>query len=523
MRRIREMLRLRSLGQLSHRQIAKAIRIARSTVATTIARAEAAGLSWPLPDDLDDAALEALLFPAPLPTPVDTPLPDFEYVHRELAGKGVTRMLLWKEYKAVTPDGINYSRFCELYQRWRDQLEPLMRQNHRAGEKLFVDYAGMTMPIVEAATGEITYAQIFVAAIGASSFTFAEATRSQAMDDWIGSHQRAFRFFGGVPEIVVPDNLKSGVKSPHRYDPEVNRTYVELAEHYAVAIMPARSYKPRDKAKVESAVQVVEQSVLAALRQQTFFSLGELNAAIAPLLDELNDRPFQKRPGTRRSLFEELDRPTLRPLPEQPYIVAEWKKARVNIDYHLEVDGHYYSVPHRYVHAQLDVRMTTTSVECFDGLERVASHMRSRARGAHTTVGEHMPEKHRQYAEWTPERITSWGRRVGPQTVALLERVIAARAHPEQGYRTCLGILRLTKIYGEPTLERAAAYANEVGATSYKSVESILKHRRYEAAQPELPLGEAISHDNLRGSEYYRHPDVHQYPEIYTRQEEHHA
>ena len=504
------MLRLRSLGQLSHRQIAKAIGIARSTVATQLGRAEAAGLHWPLPEDLDDAALEALLFPEPPPTPIDKPLPDFAHVHQELCRKGVTRMLLWKEYKTSTPDGINYSRFCELYQQWRNQLDPVMRQHHRAGERIFVDYAGMTMPIVEAATGEISHAQIFVATLGASSYTFCEATRSQALEDWIGSHQRAFGFIGGVPEIVVPDNLKSGVKSPHRYDPEINRAYADMAEHYGVAVLPARSRKPRDKAKVETAVQIVERSVLAVLREHTFFSLAELNAAIAPLLKELNDRPFQKRPGTRRSLFEELDRPALRPLPERPYIVAEWKKARVNIDYHLEVDGHYYSVPHRYVHAQLDVRLSSSIVECFDGLERVASHMRSRTRGAHTTVGEHMPEKHRQYAEWTPERIAQWARRIGPSTVALVERIIAARAHPEQGYRTCLGILRLTKIYGDGIVERAAAYANEIGSSSYKSVESILKHRRYERAQPEPPPTDAITHGNLRGSNYYRHQEEQQ-------------
>src|SRR5512133_2899014 len=508
MRRIKEMLRLRSLGQVSYRQIAKALGIARSTVATHLGRAEALGLSWPLPEDLDDAALEALLFPEAPPTPEDRALPDFVHIHQELRRKGVTRMLLWQEYKAASPDGLSYSRFCELYQHWGGQLDPVMRQHHPAGERLFVDYAGMTVPIVDGATGEVFQAQIFVATLGASSYTYAEATRSQMITDWVGSHVRAFAFFGGVPEIIVPDNLKSGVTSAHRYDPEINRTYAEMAEHYGVAVLPARSARPRDKGKVESGVQIVERRVLAPLRDRTFFSLEELNAAIAPLLAALNDRPFAKKAGTRRALFENLDRPALKALPQQPYVLAEWKKVRVNIDYHIEVDHHYYSVPFRYLRAQLDVRLTASSIECFDGTQRIASHLRSRTRGGHSTVREHMPEKHRQYAEWSPERITQWGRSVGPSTAELLERIIAARAHPQQGYRTCLGILRMTKLYGEPVLERAAAYAIGVGALSYKSIESILKHRRYENVPLELPIeAGAITHENLRGRDYYRHQE----------------
>jgi transposase len=510
MRKIKEVLRLRGTAQLSHRQIAAAAGISSSTVAEYLLRAKAAGFSWPLPEGLDDAELENLLFPENAPPAIERPLPEFERVHAELRRKGVTLMLLWQEYATSNPDAYSYSRFCKLYNQWRGKLDVVMRQTHGAGERMFVDYAGLVMPLADPITGELTTAQIFVATLGASNYTFAEATHSQSISDWLGSHVRAFAFFGGVPEIVVPDNLKSGVTSPHRYDPEINRSYAELAEHYGIAVIPARSKAPRDKAKVESGVQVVEQSILAVLRDRTFFSLSELNAAIAPLLQNLNDRPFQKLPGSRRSAFVEIDRPKLKELPETAYRFSQWKKARVNIDYHLEVDGHYYSVPYKYIGRQLDVRVGTSTIECMLGSRVIATHLRDPRKGQHTTLSEHMPAAHRSYAEWTPERIIGWAARIGPQSAELAREIIASRAHPEQGYRACLGILRLAKVYGNARLEAASQRALAIGARSYKSIESILKHgldnqplvdgARLED-QPRQP-----QHDNIRGANYYAQP-----------------
>lgn len=333
---------------------------------------------------------------------------------------------------------------------------------------------------------------------------FAEATWTQASADWIGSHIRCFAHLGGVPEIVVPDNLKSGVTAAHRYDPELNRAYADMAEHYGVAIIPARSRKPRDKAKAESAVQVVEQSILAPLRDRIYFSLAELNNAIAQLLAALNDRAFQKRPGSRRSVFIELDRPMLRPLPASGYVFAEWKKVRVNVDYHVDVDGHYYSVPYKHVGAQIDVRASATTIECFAGTRRIASHLRNRVKGQHTTITEHMPRTHQQYATWTPERIISWAARFGAATAELAQRIIDSRAHPEQGYRACLGILRLGKVYGDDRLEAASRRALSLGSTHYKSIASILKHGLDQ--QPMNDLHDDIApleHDNIRGANYY--------------------
>lgn len=508
MRKIREVLRLRNTTELSKRQIGRAVGIGATAVGEYIGRAIAAGVPWPVPEEIDDAELERRLFPAQLPSSTLREMPDLERVHRELRRKGVTRMILWQEYKLTHPDGYNYSRFCDLYREWQGMLDMPMRQRHTPGERMFVDYTGMTMPIIDATTGEVRAAEIFAANIGASSFVYCEATESQSTTDFIGAHVRCFDAIGGVPQIVVCDNLKTGVTKAHRYDPIVNRGYSEMADHYGVAIIPARAYKPRDKAKVESTVQVVEQSILAPLRDRNFFSLAELNAAIAPLLIALNDRPFQKQPGSRRSVFEELDRPALRSLPPSRFELAEWKKARVNIDYHIDVLGHYYSVPYKYVRAQLDVRITATSVECFDGRSRIASHMRDHRRGQHTTLSEHMPEKHRRYAECTPELITQWAARIGEAMTQLLARIVESRAHPEQGYRTCLGILRLSKVYGDERLESAARHALAIGSKTYPSVESILKNGidlrpNDRHALTHAPL---VTHDNIRGPQYYGQP-----------------
>ncbi|MCY4428698.1 MAG: IS21 family transposase [Halieaceae bacterium] len=505
MRKIREVLRLKWGNGMSNRQIAASCGIGRPTVSGYLRRAEDAGLSWPLPADLDDARLERLLFPPPPDLPAESRgIPDWAHIRKELRHKHVTLFLLWHEYRQSHPEGYQYSWFCEHYRAWQGKLDVVMRQDHRAGEKLFVDYAGQTVPIIDRNTGEIREAQIFVAVLGASNYTFAEATWSQTLPDWIGSHVRAFQFLGGVPELIVPDNLKSGVSKAHRYEPDTNPTYQDMASHYGVAVLPARVRKPKDKAKVEGGVLIVERWILAALRHRQFFSLAELNTVISELLVKLNERPFRKLPGCRREHFEQLDRPALQPLPAEPYVYAEWKQAQVHIDYHVAVDGHYYSVPYALIKKAVEVRITRNTIECFHQGNRVASHRRSHHKGSHTTVPAHMPEAHRQAGEWSPGRLAKWAAQTGPATEKLIRTVLGSRKHPQQAYRSCLGILRLGKAYGNERLEAACRRALTLGSCRYKSIESILKHRLDEQPveeQQELPLPDG--HDNIRGPAYY--------------------
>ena len=504
MRQVREVLRLKWERGYSDRKAAFACGVSRPTVKLTVERAIAAGLGWPLPVELDDAALERRLFP-PAPRPGQSrPLPDYAEVHQELRRKGVTLMLLWEEYQALYLEGLQYSQYCERYRAWARHLKLSMRQVHRAGEQCFVDYAGQTVPVVDPRTGEVHAAQVFVAVLGASHYCYAEATMSQSLPDWIGSHVRALEYFGGVPEILVPDNLLSGVTRAHRYEPLLNTTYQDMATHYSVAILPARVRKPRDKAKVEVAVQLVERWILARLRHHTFFSLAELNAAIAELLEQLNTRPLYKLPGCRRSQFEQLDRPALRSLPVTRYVFAEWKRARVHLDYHIEVDHHYYSVPYVLVGQQLDVRLTAHTLEVFQRGHRVASHARSRELGRHTTLPEHMPKSHREYAHWTPIRLIAWAAKSGPATARLVESLMASRAHPQQGFRACLGIMRLGKTYGDARLEAACVRALHIGARSCRSLESILRRSLDQQPLPgTAPTSPSLTHDNVRGPDYY--------------------
>lgn len=507
MRKIKEVLRLIYEQRLSARQVARAAGLSRSTVAAYRQRFEHTGLSWPAADGIDDATLERRLFPeAPTVPASERGQPDWAQVQRELRRKGVTLMLLWQEYKATEDAGYQYSWFCQHYRAWCGQLDRVMRQEHLAGEKLFIDYAGHTAEVIDRSTGEIRSAQIFVAVMGASNYTYAEATWSQQLSDWIGSHVRAFSFLGGVPEIVVPDNLKSGVHRADRYDPDLNPTYQDLARHYGVAVIPARSRKPRDKAKAEVGVQVVERWILARLRNRQFFSLGELNAAIAQLLVELNNRPFKKLPGSRQSQFEAIDLPALKSLPAQAYEYAEWKKVRVHIDYHVELDGHYYSVPYQLGKQQLDARLTRNTMECYHHSQRVASHARSYLKGRHTTVPEHMPKAHREYAEWTPQRLLAWASKSGPATAAVIEQIMAQRLHPQQGFRSALGTMRLGKQYGDERLEAACARAQQIGAFSRKSIESILRNG-LDRQQLLIPVHDNHTpiddHEHLRGADYY--------------------
>lgn len=508
MRKIKEVLRLRYEKGLSARQIAKSLDIGRSTIRDYLDRAQQAGLGWPLPSELEEASLEHQLFPSNHAIPQEKrQMPSPEYLHQELKRKGVTLQLLWHEYKEKNPDGYQYSQFCRIYHQWTEKLDPSLRQVYKAGEKLFVDYAGQTMEITDPKTGEIHEAQIFVATLGASNYTFAEASLSQDLPSWIQSHVRAFEFFHGAPEILTPDNLKDAVTRSCRYEPDLNATYRELAEHYGTVIIPARVGKARDKAKVESGVLQVERWVLAPLRHHTFFSLADLNEALAKQLEILNNRPFEKLEGTRKSLFETLDKPALKPLPVHRFVFAEWSKAKVNIDYHIEVDHHYYSVPYQLIHERLDVRLTDVTVEAFFKSRRVALHRRSYVKGGYTTLPEHMPKAHQQHLQWTPSRMIRWAGQIGPQTQNLVRLILESRPHPEQGYRSCLGLLRLEKRYSTERLEAACARALAFKAYSYKNVESILKNGLDQqplcppSPQPRLSL---LKHENLRGREYYQ-------------------
>lgn len=506
MRKIKEVLRLKFELELGDRQIARSCSVNHNTVGDYVRRARAAGLDrWPLPADLDDAAIERRLFPPRDTLAPERPLPDWPTIHDELRGnKHVTLQLLWQEYKLANSDGYSYTRFCELHQQWSAQLDVVLRQEHRAGEKLFVDYAGATIPIIDSRTGEIQEASIFVAVLGASSYTYTEASWNQNLPSWIGSHVRALEFFQGAPALLVPDNLKNAVTRPCRYEPDLNPTYQEMAAHYGMAVIPARVRKPRDKAKVEAGVLVVERWILAALRKRRFFSLAALNQAIAELLGRLNHRPFRKLEGSRASRFEKLDRPALRPLPSEPYIFAQWKKARVHIDYHVEVGGHFYSAPYALVHREVDVRYTAMTVEIFHRGHRVASHTRSSKTGHHTTNSAHRPKSHQRYLEWTPERLVRWASTVGPFTAALVDQILQSRPHPEQGFRSCLGILRLGKTYGPERLEAAATRACTLKACSYQSVKSILRTGLDRQLTLDAPSDHApILHDNVRGTDYF--------------------
>lgn len=505
MRKIKEILRLKWSCGLSRRQIARSCALARSTVAEYLRRAQAAGLSWPLPAEWDDARLEELLFPAVAYMPADQrPMPNWAEIHQEYKRKGVTLSLLWQEYKAQSPAGYQYSQFCERYRAWTGRLDPCMRQEHKAGEKLFVDYAGQTVPVMDPTTGEVRPAQIFLAVLGASNYTYAEATWSQTLPDWIGSHVRALAFFGGVTAVIVPDNLKSGVTTPCRYEPDINPTYQEMADHYGTAIIPARVRKPKDKAKVENGVLLAERWLLAPLRNRQFFSLAELNQALGELLPSLNQRPFQKMPGSRRSLFESLERPALLPLPLMPYQYGEWKKALVNLDYHVEADGHYYSVPYQLIKKTVELRLDPKTIECFHLGKRVASHVRSYDCGTYTTLPEHRSPAHRYYLEWTPEKIVQWAETIGPQASNLVKAIMQSRPHPQQGVNSCLGLVKLAKEYGAERLEAACHRALTIQALSYKSLKSILKHGldKLSLPAPQSP-SRSRSHANVRGSQYY--------------------
>ena len=506
MRKTREVLRLKFEVGLSHREVATSLGLSPGTVGKTLSRLEASGLTWAAAQALSEEALEAKLYAA-APAAPTRPLPDYARVHAEYRRVGGTLDLLHKEHLEEQPGGYGYTQFCEFYRRWLGQRGLTMRQEHKAGEKLFVDYSGKRPHYIDRETGERVDVELFTAVLGASNYVYTEATRSQQLPDWIASHVRAFTFLGGVPRAVVPDQLKSAVTTACRYEPEINRTYAEMAVHYDVAVMPARPAKPKDKAKVEGAVLIIQRWVLARLRNERFFSLIELNGRIAALNDDLNGRVMRKYGYSRRQLFEQVERPALRPLPVEPFEFAEFKKAKVGIDYHIELDRHSYSVPYRLVGELVELRHTNTTVEVLHKHQRVASHVRSFRPGQHTTDPAHMPESHRKHAEWSPSRILDWAAKIGPETAQLANAILTERRHPEQGYRSCLGILRLGKKYSPERLECACARAHAAGARSYRSVSSILEKGLDQlpgSPTPPAPSSGFDDHENVRGQSYYQ-------------------
>lgn len=504
MRDLREILRQKLLLGRSHRQAAQAVGVSPGSVASAVTRAQLLCLDWEAIEKLDDDSLETRMYGPRGAKRDGRPEPDLPHIHVELRRTGVTLQLLHLEYLEQCPDGYRYTVFCERYKRWLSKQRLSMRQTHLAGDKMFVDYSGKKPSVVDASTGEVIEVELFVAVLGASSYTYAEATYTQQLPDWIASNTRALVFFGGVPNAVVPDQLKSAVTIACKYDPGVQRTFDEWARHYVTTILPARPRKPRDKGKVEVAVQVAQRWILARLRNQTFFSLAELNTRIAELCAELNAREMRVYKATRRELFERLDRAALRALPEHAYEYAEWKRVALNIDYHVEYEGHYYSAPHGLRGEELWLRATASTIEIFRLGRREAAHARSRIAGRHTTTPEHMPAAHRAHAEWTPERILGWAATVGVNTRLFAERLLTERSHPEHGYRSCLGVFRLTKKYGAERVEAACARAVLAGARSYRPVASILQHGLDRAPALDVePRGPGLTHENVRGSEYY--------------------
>lgn len=512
MRKIKDVLRLRyDLGQ-SHRAIAAAVGMARSAVANYLARAERAGITWQAAQELSEAELEGRLFKhvGRNEPPTRAPI-DFGWVHMELKRKEVTLQLLWTEYQDAVRKGpagqipYQYSQFCDLYAAYRSKLAPSMRQVHRAGEKAFIDFSGLKPRIFDPTTGEAIFVELFVMVLGASNFTYAEATRTQKLGDFVGATVRGLEYFGASPEILVPDQLKSAVKNSDWCEPEINETYAEMARHYGLAIVPARPRKPKDKAKVENGVLVAQRWILGCIRHRRFFSLEELNAAIWELCGQLNDRPFQKLEGCRRSAFEALDRPSMRPLPPRRYELAEWKLGvGVNVDYHITYDERHYSVPHELVQERVDVRATATVIEVFRSGERVTSHERSHGpKGTAVTNPEHRPRSHREFCDWPPERLVRWAGKTGPSAAAVAEAILGRGPHPESGRRACLALVRMAERYGAERVEASCKRALEIGNPTRKSVEAILKSGLDKVAVRAPPPQRQVLHENIRGGAYF--------------------
>ncbi len=500
LRMIKDIIRLKHQANLSHEQIATSLKVSKGVVSKYLLLASAAGLDWDSAQALDEHQLTIRLLPRS--NTLDSFVaPDWAALHRELDRKGVTLMLLWQEYRAANAESRTwgYTQFCNHYKAFARSLKRSMRQHRLAGEKLFIDFAGPTVPLLDGG-----YAQVFVAAMAASSCVFACATPTQRLEDWVEGIVRALSFYGGVPQLIVPDNPRALINDPDRYEPRASATVQDLCRYYGTSVLPARPRSPKDKATAESSVQVVTRWVLARLRHQQFTTVAQVDSAIAALLPSVNERPFQKLAGSRSSVFAELDAPALGPLPAQRYELARFKTVKVHIDYHVEVEGHRYSVPHALVGQRLEARLTRACVELLLRGKRVASHARSQRRGGYTTVDEHMSAAHRAHKEWTPERLIEWGKRIGLSTGELVSRQIHLYKHPEHAYRSCLGLLSLSKRYGSARLEAACERALALGTFKYRHVRDLLANNRDQMAQTEQSDWVSPEHANLRGPGYYQ-------------------
>ena len=508
LRKIKEILRLKFEIQLSNRAIAGACKVSNSTVGEYLKRAEAAGVSWPL-GEIGEEELYRKLFPEQkaVPSKREYPIPEWEEVQKEKRQKGVTLQLLWQEYKGKYPEGYQYSQFCEHYQRWKKSwIEPSKHNEHSGGEQMQVDYAGLKIPITNQRTGEISEVSVFVATLPASNYIYAEAQANENQCNWNNGHVRALEFFGGVVKIVVPDNLKTGITKPNYYEPGVNLAYQELAEYYQFAVLPARVKRPKDKAKIENGVQNVERWVIAPLRNRKFFSLNEVNLAIKEQSEQLNNKVMKSVGRSRRQEFEEIDRPNLRPLPEKPYEYAERKTATVNIDYHVEFEGHLYSVPFTLIHQKVDIRATERMVEIFFQGKSVAIHPRNFRPGRFSTLREHMPANHQFMEDINSERLIKWADSIGPQTNALVKATLQSRPFPQQAYRSCLGILGLAKKYNPALLEQACQTVFEAKVFSYRAVAQEVVYLQKQTTPP--PVETLPTHENIRGAEYYQEREL---------------
>ena len=508
MKKIRDVLRLIWVLGCSVRQTSLSLGVSAGVISKMTNRAELAGLDWEKVSQLSDQELEVQIYGKPVEPSQPRPEPDLEWIHRELLKKGVTLELLHLEYLQRHPTGYHYTAFCNRYRSWLGKRSLSMRQTHKAADKCFVDYSGKRPCIVDRETGERRPVELFVAVLGASNYTYAEATMSQRSEDFIASNERALRFFGGVPRALVPDQLRSAIGTPCWYEPKVQRTYEEFASHYGTSVFAARPRKPKDKAKAEVAVQIVQRWILARIRNETFFSLEALNERIAQLLKELNVRPMKGYGGASRlELFEQIDRPELSPLPSEYFEYCTWEKARVNLDYHIDVDNHYYSVPYILVHERVEARVTARTVEVFHVGRRVALHARSYVSYKPTTEPTHLPADHRAWLQADPGEIKQWAKSVGPCTEAMVDRILSSNRYPEQCWRSARGLKRIGQKYGAERTEAACAKALRFGARSYKPVERMLKHgleqRPLPEDQQESSAHEVIEHDNVRGAQYF--------------------
>jgi transposase len=504
MRKIKEVLRLHYEAKLTQATIARVNHISRYAVQQYIIRFTATGLSWPLSEEISDTILESKLFPVKSDKSHRQAL-DYGYLLKEIRRPDATLSVLWEEYKQQHPDGYQYSYFCDLFNAYRGKLNYSMRQEHKAGEKTFLDFGDSPLTIIDRRTGQETRTKIFVSVWGASNLMYAESSFDEKLPTWISLNIHALEYYGCCPRAMVPDNLKSAVSKASRYEPDINPTYAEFAEHYGTVIFPARPYRPKDKSRAENGVKMAKRWILFRLRNQTFYSLNELNQAIRVLLDDFNRRLMKKMKKSRRELFELWDNPHALPLPEKPYEFAEWKKAKVQFNYHIAYDSHHYSVPYTFIHKEVAIKATRTLLEIYHKGNRICSHARSYKEHGYTTVNEHMPERHIKYLEWTPERILNYAEKYGSSVKALVQEVMAQRKFPQQAYKSCMGIVRLENTYSAERLNLACRRALEYRAYSYRSVLNILEKGLDKQKSRSLPSSIPIArnHENIRGADYY--------------------